>query len=68
MMGQANITVSYHGQLQGLRMLVIHGDRPSLLGRDWLYKLCVIAEKLAVYHTRSRISLESVLAKHMDLF
>ena len=58
--GQATVTI--------LGMLVIQGDGSSLLGRSSLYKLRVKVEKLTVYHTHSMISLESVLAKHMELF
>ena len=51
MRGQTNVTVSYHGQSQVLRTLVIQGD-----GRSRLWPSTITS------------SLESVLAKHTELF
>ena len=68
-LGQITVTVSHKHQSLKLRLLIIQGDGPSLLGRDWLFRLHVNREKLAIFHTRcSSVDLEGVLAKHADLF
>ena len=35
-LGTITVTVSYKGQVADLNLLVVAGDGPSLMGRDWL--------------------------------
>lgn len=35
-LGAIEVTVAHNGQEKSLQLLVVHGDGPSLLGRDWL--------------------------------
>ena len=37
--GVANLKVKYQGKMYDLRVLVVPGSGPNLLGRDWLEKL-----------------------------
>ena len=37
--GQINVTVSYQEQTGVLPLVVVDGDGPPLLGRNWLYKI-----------------------------
>ena len=36
LLGQTNVSVSYNGKVFNLPLLVVKGNKPSLLGRDWL--------------------------------
>ena len=39
--GVANLKVKYQGKMYDLRVPVVPGSGPSLLGRDWLEKLAI---------------------------
>ena len=66
-LGSASVTVEYKGQREELRLLVVEGSGPSLLGRDWLGKLRLDWSEL--HSIRSQHSaLDNVLAKHQALF
>lgn len=48
---------------------MVQGGGPSLLGRDWFYKLRLKLGKLNVFHTQTASSgLQNVLTKHSELF
>ena len=64
LLGQTNVSVSYNGNVFNLPLLVVKGNKPSLLGRDWLnvikldwkmFSLCTIL--LTVRTTRPRAQL-----------
>ena len=44
-------------------LLVVHGNGPSLLGRNWLSKI-----RLEIFTVRTQQSLESILEKHKEIF
>ena len=67
-LGQIVVTVTYREQSHRLPLLVVGGDGPSLLGRNWLYKLKVELEKLTIFHTQSASGLEGILTNHSELF
>ena len=65
--GSVSVTVEYKCQLEELRLLVVEGSGPSLLGRDWLGKLRLDWSKLySIWSQHS--ALDNVLAKHQALF
>ena len=39
MLGKLMVKVQYQGQEEELTLIVVAGDKPSLLGRNWLAKL-----------------------------
>ena len=39
LLGELDVAVRYDGQVAKLPILVVKGDGPNLLGRDWLRKL-----------------------------
>ncbi|XP_048103582.1 uncharacterized protein K02A2.6-like isoform X1 [Alosa alosa] len=39
LMGQVNVAVKYEAQRQTLPLVVVKGDRPALLGRNWLKRI-----------------------------
>ena len=64
--GSIDVDIEYEGQKASLRLQIIAGDGPTLLGRDWLHKL-----KLnwpAICHLSSPVTLESVLDMHSSVF
>ena len=70
-LGCVDVKVVYAGQQEHLRLLVVAGDGPSLLGRDWLSKLTLNWRELNFVH-RSPSSpaqtLANVLDQHADVF
>ena len=64
--GSIDVDVKYEGQKASLRLQIIAGDGPTLLGQDWLHKL-----KLnwpAISHLSSPVTLESMLDMHSSVF
>ncbi|XP_065915317.1 uncharacterized protein [Dysidea avara] len=63
----ANVDVSFQEQNHNLQLLVVAGDGPSLLGRDWLSKIRLNWAEL--YHTQQpTITLQDLLDKHKTVF
>ena len=48
-LGQMQVKVKYQDQTANLPILVVAGDGPSLLGRDWLYHLKLDWKQFAMY-------------------
>ena len=62
------VDVTYQGQVQQLRLLVVRGNDPSLLGRDWLSALNINLQELSVLHTGGIKNLQGILDSHAELF
>ena len=63
----ANVNVSFQEQSQELQLLVVTGNGPSLLGRDWLNKIHLNWAEL--YHTQqSALTLQDLLERHQTVF
>ena len=64
--GQA---VCYGGTTMSLNLLVVAGRGPSLMGRDWLYKL---KPNLGIFHTYIHVGMDNhiqeLLSRHSELF
>ena len=66
-MGTISANVQFKKQQETLPLLVVEGDGPSLMGRDWLHKIKLDWQEL--YHTQvSQPSLQPVLDKHKEVF
>ena len=66
-LGTISAEVQFKQQQETLPLLVVEGDGPSLLGRDWLYKIKLDWHEL--YHTQVVPSaLQTVLDKHKEIF
>ena len=50
-MGKLNVRVQYEGQLKKLMLVVIAGDGPSLLGRDWFNHITLNWKKVFAVRT-----------------
>ncbi|XP_064642179.1 uncharacterized protein K02A2.6-like [Lineus longissimus] len=72
--GMCVVPVTYEDQQAELSLLVVPGDRPNLLGRDWMSKLCLKWQTIFETHSvhekiNQRISeIKVVLSKYRDLF
>ena len=68
-LGRISVQVRYQKQEATLGLLVVGGDGPSLLGRDWIGKFrfssCL---NRGIFHTSSQNTLQEILGKHKELF
>ncbi len=68
-LGERAVTVQYRDQVQQLKLLVVAGEGPSLLGRNWLQVLRLDWRqigKVALQPTTSQ--LDCLLAQHQAIF
>ena len=60
-----SLEVKYKDRKARLDLLVVAGDGPFLMGRDWLGELI---PDLAILHTSADDNLQSLLRKYAELF
>ena len=65
-LGMATVQAKYGEQLLQLPVHVVEGDRPNLLGRDWMGKLKINLAN--VYNLVAPDKLDQVLSKHSHVF
>ena len=66
--GEVSLPVSYHGKMYpDMKLLVVSGDKSSLMGRDWLQQIRLDWNSIFAVKPASK-SLDSVLAKHATVF
>ena len=66
--GKLPVAVAFEGQQKQLSLLVVPGDGPTLLGRNWLQELKLNwAEVLNCVHTSSQ-GLNTILESHSEVF
>ena len=65
--GQLNVHVQYGNQKEPLVLVVVAGNDPSLLGRNWLKYLHLDWHRIGTVQTPSA-GLEALLLKHNNLF
>ena len=63
---QALVAVRSGNQTAQLPILVVAGNGPSLLGRNWLNQLRLDWKE--IHHMSARITLQDILAKHTAVF
>ena len=66
--GELRVTVEYGDQAKELRLLVVHGNGPSLLGRDWLHHLKLNWKELFQVRKLPSQSLEQILSRRAAVF
>ena len=66
--GHLHVKAQYGSQVAKLVLVVVAGDGPSLLGRNWLKYLRLDWKKIARIHSSKTQLLHSVLDQHLTLF
>lgn len=66
--GAIDVDVEYHGQTARAKLVIVDGDGPTLLGRDWLRYFCLDWAKLHKIDVEHSSELEDLLSKHSTLF
>lgn len=67
--GSTTVTVNYKEQTEQLPLVVANGSGPSLLGRDWLMKICLDWTNLfCVNHACYSLSLQGILDTYTTVF
>ena len=67
-LGQLPVVVNYGEKQCELFVLVVDGEGPDLLGRDWMSELKVTLSVGDVHTVEREGSLQDILAKHSSLF
>ena len=69
-LGEVEVTVQYKGQEKRLKLLVVTGEGPSLLGRNWLSHIKLDWSQLNHLQTStlSTASCQPILDKHKSVF
>ena len=65
-MGRVTVKVQHRGQEEQLSLVVVAGEGPSLLGRDWLSKLKL--DWKSIFSTQVQETLQEVLERHEAVF
>jgi len=65
-LGTITVTVSYKDQNADLNLLVVAGEGPSLLGRDWLS--CIKLDWTRLNHVQGTLACQQILDKHDIIF
>ena len=66
--GVAKVTVNHINQSKELPILIVKGDGPTLLGRDWLTELTLNVDWSSLHCVQVREALSKVLDKHSAVF
>ena len=67
LVGETRVRVHYGQQEEALNLLVVKGNGPNLLSRDWLAKFKLDWKSIRKLHHQDS-TLEEVLEAHSDLF
>ena len=68
-LGQINVRAQYEGQTKSLDLVVVTGNGPTLLGRNWLLQLRLDWAAIRKVEPNTQpLGLEPLLAKHSKLF
>ena len=65
---QAVIPIEYENQSLKYTLYIIEGDRPNLLGRDCVAKICLKWQELFSMNIESKTNLGDLLHKFEDIF
>ena len=67
-LGSITVVVKYRSQKERLKLLVVAGPGPSLMGRDWLTKIRLDWQQLNHVQSRPFGSLQAILDRHCAVF
>ena len=63
--GITEVVIEYNNQVNHLPLLVLKGNGPNLIGRNWLENICLNWKSIK---RLAKLNLEEVLSKYDDLF
>ena len=66
--GTVDVNAEYHGQTARAELVIVDGDGPTLLGRDWLRHFRLDWVKLHKINSQHSSKLEELLSKHANHF
>ena len=66
-LGSISVNVAHNGQEKPLSLLVVAGNGPSLLGRDWLQQITLDWHQINRVHS-AKASCQNVLDRHSSVF
>ena len=70
--GEMPVHVQYRGQKQDLSLLIVQGHEPTLLGRNWLEKICLNWAQIVCHSVPNQVpmvsGLQEVLSKYKEVF
>ena len=66
--GEVVVNVKHNKQAKDLVLIIVGGDGPSLLGRDWLKHLKLDWKAIHSLQEQAATSLEDLLARYSELF
>lgn len=64
--GQAEVLVDYKGQRKVLPIIVVPGEKPALLGRDWIANLGM--DLNSIHEVHAQPSVDSILSRYASVF
>ena len=67
-MGAIEVPVKYGDQAADLQLMIVEGEGPTLMGRDWLCHLCLDWAQLSNITPDHRSELNQLLHAHSGLF
>ena len=67
-LGEVDVEVQYEQQKHNLSLVVVSGEGPSLLGRDWLNHIKKDWREIKAITSHTKGSLECILEKYDDVF
>lgn len=67
-LGSVNVTVDYNKQRKFLPLVVVKGEGPTLLGRNWLSHIRLKWNEIKQVHQPSSDKLQAILSEYSDVF
>ena len=67
-LGKINVPVEYDGQSEILPLIVVGGDKPALLGRNWLSRLKLDWGKIFAVRNNAQLDTDSLLTEYDSVF
>ncbi|KAL3184399.1 hypothetical protein MRX96_031949 [Rhipicephalus microplus] len=64
--GQAEVLVDYKGQRKVLPIIAVPGEKPALLGRDWIANLGM--DLNSIHEVHAQPSVDSILSRYASIF
>ena len=67
-LGMMHVSVQHNQQARQLPLLIVKGDGPTLLARDWLTQLRLDIDWSSVYNVQTQHTVSQLLHKHSPVY